>query len=88
MSRQARISIYMNYSEIGYTHKLDQTTVTVEAPSMLAISTILASVGASSSTWVTTSFTTPAVEEGPSLFSSVDPAAHRRQPFAVLYPAQ
>jgi hypothetical protein len=47
---QARLLVYMNYSEIGYTHKLDRTTVTVGAPSMLAISTIPASAGASSST--------------------------------------
>jgi hypothetical protein len=35
MIRQARLPIYMNYSEIGYTNKLDWTTVTVGAPSML-----------------------------------------------------
>jgi galactitol-specific phosphotransferase system IIB component len=48
---QARLLIYKNYSETGYTHKLDQTTVTVRAPNMLAISIIPASAGASSSTW-------------------------------------
>jgi hypothetical protein len=49
---EARLFVYMKYSKIGYTHKLDRTTVTVGAPSILAISTILASAGASSSTRV------------------------------------
>jgi hypothetical protein len=48
---QARLLIYINYSETGYTHKLDRTTVMVGAASTLEISTIPASVGASSSTW-------------------------------------
>jgi hypothetical protein len=85
MIRQARLSIYMNYSEIGYTHKLDRTTVTVGAPSMLAISTIPASVGASS--WATTGSIAPVVAEGSGLLSSVDAAARRRQPLAVSSPA-
>jgi hypothetical protein len=46
---EARLFVYMKYLKIGYTHKLDRTTVTVGAPSILAISTILASAGASSS---------------------------------------
>jgi hypothetical protein len=38
----------MYYSGKIFTYKLDRTTVTVGAPRMLAISTSLASVGASS----------------------------------------
>jgi hypothetical protein len=69
---QARLSVYMNYSEIGYTHKLDRTTVTVGAPSMLAISTSPASAGVSSSTRASPGSTAPAIEEGSGLLSSVD----------------
>jgi hypothetical protein len=46
---QARLPTYMYYSKIDFTYKLDWTTVTVGAPSMLAISTSPASAGASSS---------------------------------------
>jgi hypothetical protein len=81
MIRQARLSIYMNYSEIGYTHKLDRTTVTVGAPSMLAISTIPASAGTSS--WATTGSIALVVAEGSSLLFSVDAVARRRQPLAM-----
>jgi hypothetical protein len=44
---QVRLPIYMYYSRI-FTYKLDQTTVTVGAPSMLAMSTCPASACASS----------------------------------------
>jgi hypothetical protein len=44
-----RLPIYMYYSGKIFTYKLDLTTVTVGAPSMLAMSTSLASAGASSS---------------------------------------
>jgi hypothetical protein len=62
----------MTYSETSYIHKLDRTTVTVGAPSMLAISTIPASAGASSSTWAPHDSSAPAVEEGSGLLSSTD----------------
>jgi hypothetical protein len=61
----------MNYLKIDYTHKLDRTTITVRAPSMLAISTSLASAGTSSSTQATTGSTAPIVVEGSGLLSSV-----------------
>jgi hypothetical protein len=69
---QARLPTYMYYSKIDFTHKLDRTTVTVGAPSMLAISTSPASTGASSSTWATTGSMAPVVAEGSSLISCVD----------------
>jgi hypothetical protein len=72
MISQARLSIYTNYSEIGYTYKLDQTTITVGVPSKLAISTILAFAGASSSTRAPSGSTAPIIEEGFGLLSSVD----------------
>jgi hypothetical protein len=46
---QVRLPIYMYYSGKIFTHKLDRTTVTVGAPSMLAMSTSPTSAGASSS---------------------------------------
>jgi hypothetical protein len=46
---QVRLPIYMYYSGKIYTYKLDRTTVTVGAPSMLAMSTSPASAGAPSS---------------------------------------
>jgi hypothetical protein len=46
---QVRLPIYMYYSGKIFTYKLDRTTVTVGAPSMLAMSTRPASAGASSS---------------------------------------
>jgi hypothetical protein len=69
---QARLLVYMNYSDIVYTHKLDQTIVTVGAPSMLAISTSPASAGASSSTRASPGSTALTDEEGFGFLSSVD----------------
>jgi hypothetical protein len=46
---QVRLPSYKYYSGKVFTYKLDRTTVTVGAPSMLAMSTSPASVGASSS---------------------------------------
>jgi hypothetical protein len=68
---QARLPNYMYYSEMDFTYKLDRTTVTVGAPSMLAISTSPVSVGASSSTGVTTGSAVPVVAEGSGLLSFV-----------------
>jgi hypothetical protein len=62
----------MYYSQIDFTHKLDRTTVTVGAPSMLAMSTSPASAGTSSSTWATTRSSVPVVVEGSGLLSSGD----------------
>jgi hypothetical protein len=74
---QASLPNYMYYSGIDFTYKLDRTIVTVGAPSMLVISTSLASAGASSSTWATTGSTVPVVAEGStsSLLSTL--AAHQ-----------
>jgi hypothetical protein len=69
---QARLPSYMNYSGMVFTYKLDRTTVTVGAPSMLAISTSPASTGASSSAWAATGPPAPVVAEGSSLLYSVD----------------
>jgi hypothetical protein len=44
---QGRLPIYMYYSGKIFTYKLDRTTVTAGVPSMLAMSTSLASAGAS-----------------------------------------
>jgi hypothetical protein len=41
---QARLPNYIYYSRMDFTYKLDWTTVTVGAPSILAISTSSASV--------------------------------------------
>jgi hypothetical protein len=57
---------------MDFTYKLDQTTVTVGAPSMLAISISPASAGASSSTWATTGSMAQVVAEGSGLPSFVD----------------
>jgi hypothetical protein len=46
---QVRLPSYKYYSRMVFTYKLDQTIVTVGALSMLAMSTSLASAGASSS---------------------------------------
>jgi hypothetical protein len=43
---QVRLPTYMYYSGKMFTYKLDRTTVTVRAPSMLAMSTSPASAGA------------------------------------------
>jgi hypothetical protein len=45
---QVRLPTYMCYSGKMFTYKLDRTTVTVGAPSMLVMSTSPASAGASS----------------------------------------
>jgi hypothetical protein len=45
---QVRLPSYTYYSGKIFTYKLDRTTVTVGAPSMLAMSTSPASAGASS----------------------------------------
>jgi hypothetical protein len=68
---QARLPPYTYYSKIDFTHKLDRTTVTVGAPSILAISTGPTSARASSSAWATTGSTVPVVAEGSGLLSSV-----------------
>jgi hypothetical protein len=78
---QARLPTYTYYSKIDFTYKLDRTTVTVRAPSKLAISTSPASGGASSSTWATTGSTAPVVAEVSGLLSS---AAARDSPAPVL----
>jgi hypothetical protein len=69
---QARLPTYMYYSKPDFPYKLDQTTVTVGAPSILAMSTSPASAGASSSAWVTTGSPVPVAVEGSSLLSSAD----------------
>jgi hypothetical protein len=71
MISQTRLWAYINYSAIGFTHKLDRTTVTVGAPSMLAISTSPASAGASSWTRASPGSTAPVVEEDSGRLSSV-----------------
>jgi hypothetical protein len=67
---QSRLLNSMYYSGMDFTCKLDWTTVTVGAPSMLAISTILASAGASSSAWAATGSPDPIVALGSGLLSS------------------
>jgi hypothetical protein len=69
---QARLLIYITTQETGYTYKLDRTTVTVGAPSMLAMSIIPASAGASSSTWAPSGCSAPIVGEGSGLLASAD----------------
>jgi hypothetical protein len=69
---QTRLLIYITTREIGYTYKLDRTTVTVRAPSMLAISTIPASMGASSSTWAPSGCSALVGWEGSGLLSPAD----------------
>jgi hypothetical protein len=49
MVNQVRLPSYTYYSGKIFTYKLDRTTVTVGAPSMLAMSTSPASMGASPS---------------------------------------
>jgi hypothetical protein len=53
------------------TYKLDRTTVTVGAPSMMAMSTSLASAGASSTACAATGSSAPVVVLGSGLLSSV-----------------
>jgi hypothetical protein len=67
---QARLPRYKYYSGMVFTYKLDRTTVTVGAPSMLAISTSPASAGASSSAWAATGSLAPVVALGSGLLSS------------------
>jgi hypothetical protein len=69
---QARLSNYMYYSGMDSTYKLDRTTVTVGAPSILAISTSPTSAGACSSASAATGPPAPIVVEGSGLPSSVD----------------
>jgi hypothetical protein len=69
---QARLPNYMYYSERDFTYKLDRTTVTVGAPSILAISTSPASAGAYSSASAATSPSAPVVAEGSGLLSSAN----------------
>jgi hypothetical protein len=72
MVRQARLSNYTYYSGTDFTYTLDQTTVTVGAPRILAISTSPASAGASSSASAATGPPTPVVMEGSGLLDFVD----------------
>jgi hypothetical protein len=67
---QARLPRHKYYSGMVFTYKLDQTTVTVGAPSMLAISTSPTSAGASSSAWAATGSPAPVVALGSGLLSS------------------
>jgi hypothetical protein len=69
---QARLPNYMYYSGMDLTYKLDRTTITVGAPSILAISTSPASAGASSSAWAATGPPAPVVAEDSGLLSSAD----------------
>jgi hypothetical protein len=74
---QVRLPTYMYYSKIDFTYKLDQATVTVGAPSILAMSTSMASAGASSSAWATTGSMVSLVVEGSGLLSSSAAAEDR-----------
>jgi hypothetical protein len=67
---QVRSPSYKYYSGMVFTYKLDRTTVKVGAPSMLAMLTSPASVGASSSAWATTGSSAPVVVLGSGLLSS------------------
>jgi hypothetical protein len=69
----ARLLIYITTREIGYTYKLDRTTVTVGVLSMLATSKIPASVVASSSTWAPSGTVTLVEGAGLILLSVVPP---------------
>jgi hypothetical protein len=68
---QVRSPSYKYYSGMVFTYKLDQTIVTVGAPSMLAMSISPASVGASFSAWAATGSSAPVVALGSGLLSSV-----------------
>jgi hypothetical protein len=61
---QVRLPNYMYYSGKIFTYKLDRTTVTVGAPSMLATSTSPASAGASSLDSVATGSSAAAAATG------------------------
>jgi hypothetical protein len=67
---QVRLSSFKYYSGKVFTYKLDWTTVTVGAPSMLVISTSPASVGASSSALAAAGSSAPAVVLGSGLLST------------------
>jgi hypothetical protein len=69
---QARLPTYTYYSKMDFTYKLVRTTVTVGAPSKLAIPTSPASAGASSSAWAATGPPVPVVAKGSGLLSSAD----------------
>jgi hypothetical protein len=69
---QARSPTYTYYSKMNFTYKLDRTTVTVGAPSILAISMSPAPAGASSSAWATTGLPVPIVVEGSGPLSFAD----------------
>jgi hypothetical protein len=62
--------MYMYYSGKIFTYKLDRTTVTVRAPSMLAISTSPSSAGASSSALVAAASSGAALAAGSVLLST------------------
>jgi hypothetical protein len=68
---QARLLNSMYYSAMDFTYMLDRTTVTVGAPSKLAISTSPASVGASSSARAATGSSALVVALGSVLLSTV-----------------
>jgi hypothetical protein len=67
---QLRLPIYMYYSGKIFTYKLDRTTVTVGAPSMLAMSTSPASAGANSSASVAAGSSAAGVAAGSVLLSA------------------
>jgi hypothetical protein len=67
---QARSPSYKYYLGKVFTYKLDQTIVTVGAPSMLAMSTSSASAGTSSSAWAATGSPGPVIVLGSGLLSS------------------
>jgi uncharacterized protein (DUF2132 family) len=69
---QVRLPNYMYYSGKILSYKLDRTTVMVGAPSMLAMSTSLASAGASSSASVATGSSAAGVAAGSVLSSTTD----------------
>jgi hypothetical protein len=67
---QVRLTGYTYYSGRIFTYKLDRTTVTVGAPSMLAMSTSPASEDASSSAGVTAGSSAAVVAAGSVLLST------------------
>jgi hypothetical protein len=67
---QVRLPSYKYYSGMVFTYKLDRTTVTAGAPSMLAISTSPVSAGASSSARAANGSPAPVVVLGSGLLSS------------------
>jgi hypothetical protein len=67
---QVTLPSYKYYSEKVSTYKLDRTTVTVGAQSMLVMSTSPASAGASSAACAATGSSAPVVVLSPGLLSS------------------